>query len=86
MERNYKVDWIYFIFINLFSGILCWYDKELSKKNRYRISEKTFFLVSCCGGAIGLWLSMYLFHHKTRKWYFVCFIPLFALITLLIFW
>ncbi len=71
MERKIKLKWIYFVIINIFVFLLCWYDKVLSKKKKYRIAELYFFLFSALGGAIGMWVSMYLFHHKTKKWYFV---------------
>ena len=43
---------------------------------RWRISERMLFLVSILGGSIGTWAGMYVFHHKTRHWYFVIGIPL----------
>ena len=44
--------------------------------HRWRISERMLFLVSILGGSIGTWAGMYVFHHKTRHWYFVIGIPL----------
>ena len=34
------------------------------------------FLTALLGGAAGSWAGMYLFHHKTRHWYFVLGMPL----------
>lgn len=44
-----------------------------------RIPEKTLFLFTLLGGGIGGTLGMYVFHHKTRHWYFAVFFPLIAI-------
>lgn len=62
---------IYLLMINITSFFLMGLDKARAKKNRWRISEKMLFLSAFLGGAIGAWLGMYTFHHKTRHWYFV---------------
>ena len=45
-------------------------DKRKAKKHRWRVPEKTFFLIALAGGSPGAILGMYAFHHKTRHWYF----------------
>lgn len=50
-------------------------DKSKAKKNKWRIPEKTLFLVSLIGGSVGTLLGMYLFRHKTKHWYFVVGMP-----------
>jgi len=50
-------------------------DKSKARKGLWRIPEKTFFIVSLLGGSIGTLAGMYAFHHKTKHWYFVVFIP-----------
>ena len=50
-------------------------DKSKAKKNKWRIPEKTLFLVSLLGGSIGTLLGMYAFRHKTKHWYFVIGMP-----------
>ncbi len=50
-------------------------DKAKAKHHRWRIPEKTLFLVSILGGSIGTWAGMYLFRHKTKHWYFVVGMP-----------
>ena len=64
---------------NLIGLWLCSSDKRRAKKKRWRIPEKTFFITALLGGGIGVWAGMYLFHHKTKHWYFVVFIPLITL-------
>ena len=41
-----------------------------SEKKVRRIPETTLLLWAGCFGGIGATLGMYLFHHKTRHWYF----------------
>ncbi|OJG25132.1 hypothetical protein RR47_GL001920 [Enterococcus columbae DSM 7374 = ATCC 51263] len=36
------------------------------------------------GGALGGWLSMYCFHHKTKKWYFKFGVPLMLILQVLL--
>ena len=38
--------------------------------------EKILFGAALLGGSAGAWAGMYVFHHKTRHWYFVVGIPL----------
>lgn len=51
-------------------------DKQKAKHHAWRIPEKILFLISLLGGSAGSWAGMYLFHHKTRHWYFVVGMPL----------
>ena len=67
---------IYFIVINLIGIAVMGVDKYRAKHYAWRIPEKMLFLVSLLGGSVGTWAGMYLFHHKTRHWYFVVGMPL----------
>ena len=58
---------IYLVIINVISFIIYGIDKYKAKKNTYRISEKSLFMLSIMGGMIGSLLGMRFFHHKTRK-------------------
>ena len=62
--------------MNLLGFILMGADKRKAKLDKWRIPEKTFFIVSILGGSLGTWAGMYAFRHKTRHWYFVVFMPL----------
>ncbi len=66
---------LYVCLINLVGFIWMGLDKWKAKHKRWRIAEKTFFLISILGGSLGTWAGMYLFRHKTRHWYFVVGIP-----------
>lgn len=46
-------------------------DKRAAKRGARRTPEKRLFLFSLLGGAAGTLAGMYVFHHKTRHWYFV---------------
>lgn len=58
---------IYLVVINVILFILYGVDKFLAYKHCYRISEKLLFLFSVLGGALGGFLGMFLFRHKTLK-------------------
>ncbi len=55
-------------------------DKSKAKRHAWRIPEKTLFLISIVGGCVGTWAGMYLFHHKTKHWYFVIGMPLILIV------
>lgn len=75
---------IYFISMNLFGLYNMYRDKQRAIKRQYRIPEKQLFFVSVIGGSLGSWIGMYLFHHKTKHWYFVLGMPLIVLIHILV--
>lgn len=66
----------YLVILNLTGLFVMWSDKRRARKKQWRIPEKMLFLVSLLGGSIGTWGGMYLFHHKTKHWYFVLGMPL----------
>ena len=66
---------IYLIVMNLIGLAVMAMDKSKARHNVWRIPEKTLFLVSILGGSVGTWAGMYLFHHKTKHWYFVVGMP-----------
>jgi len=67
---------LYGIAMNLLGFALMGIDKRKAIRREYRISEKTLFMSSLLGGSIGTWAGMYVFHHKTKHWYFVWGMPL----------
>ena len=66
---------IWLIIINLIAFAIFGIDKKRAKKGQWRIPEKTLFLSVILGGSIGAILGMYIFHHKTKHWYFQIGIP-----------
>ena len=58
------------LILNLISFFLMGHDKQCAKKNQRRVSEKTLFLSAALFGAFGGTLGMFVFRHKTKRWYF----------------
>jgi len=74
---NQNIIYAFYIFlgINLFSFFVMYYDKWKSENHYWRISEKTLFILAFLFGGIGIYFGMFVFHHKTKKWYFILGIP-----------
>ena len=66
---------LWLVIINLTAFAIFGIDKKRAKKGQWRIPEKTLFLSAILGGSIGAILGMYIFHHKTKHWYFQFGIP-----------
>ncbi len=66
----------FFILMNGIAFLIMWLDKgRAGKTSTQRISEGMMFFMATIFGSIGVYAGMYLFRHKTRKWYFVVGIP-----------
>lgn len=57
------------------------YDKRRSIRggNTERVSEGMIFFMTSVFGSVGVYASMLVFRHKTKKWYFQLGIPLLIL-------
>lgn len=66
--------------MNIASFALMAYDKHCARLGKWRVPEKTLFLVTACFGGLGGVLGMHLCHHKTKHWYFRIFFPLFLIL------
>ena len=66
---------IYFIIINIIGFLIMYIDKQKAKKGKWRIPEKTLFIITALGGGIGTIAGMYTFHHKTKKLKFTIGLP-----------
>ncbi len=75
---------VYFIVMNLIGLLVMGADKRKAKKHQWRIPEKTLFFVALLGGSLGTWAGMYLFRHKTKKWYFKIGMPVILLVQALL--
>ena len=58
---------IYLIAINVIGFLAMGIDKRKAEKGKWRIQEKTLFMITVLGGGIGTILGMYTFRHKTQK-------------------
>lgn len=65
----------YFAIMNLIGFAGMGIDKARAVKKLWRIPEATLFIIALIGGSIGSIIGMYVFHHKTRHWYFVYGMP-----------
>ena len=61
---------IYILIINVITFFMMWFDKHEAKIGDWRVPERILFLLVLLGGGIGGIAGMYVFRHKTRKWYF----------------
>ena len=55
-------------------------DKYCAIHKMWRVPEFFLWLLALAGGALGAWIGMTAFHHKTRYWQFVVGIPLIFII------
>ena len=74
-EKN-KLLLFYFIAINIITFIAFGVDKQKAIEQKSRIRIITLLGLSFIGGAIGGWIAMYTFRHKTKKDYFAVGLPL----------
>ncbi|MBP5165969.1 MAG: DUF1294 domain-containing protein [Oscillospiraceae bacterium] len=56
----------YLLFVNLVGFAVMGIDKRRAKKNKWRVKEKSIFTTAFLGGALGAWLGMSVFRHKTK--------------------
>lgn len=66
---------IYFTVINVTGFVLTVSDKKKAKAGKWRVPEKTLFIVSILGGSVSVYLAMRLFRHKTKHKRFMIGIP-----------
>jgi len=70
---------LYLLIINLVTFLLFWKDKRRSKRDAWRIPEKTLLIFSAVGGSVGGILGMKVFHHKTKHLQFSMGLPVILL-------
>ncbi len=61
---------LYLLGVNVWAFSMMGTDKRRAERGTWRISEKALFLPAVLGGSLGGILGMWVFHHKTRHWYF----------------
>ena len=74
---------IYFIIINIIGFLIMLIDKRKAEKGKWRIPEKTIFIITALGGGIGTIAGMYVFHHKTRKLQFTIGLPFITILEII---
>ena len=63
------------VVMNIVAFVLMGHDKRCARQGKWRVPEKTLFLVTACFGGLGGVLGMKMFRHKTQHWYFKVFFP-----------
>ncbi|NNU83252.1 DUF1294 domain-containing protein [Geobacillus sp. BMUD] len=76
----------YGIVINVLAFLMMGLDKFKAKHRRFRIAERTLWLLSLAGGATGAAVGMYAFRHKTRHRTFRYGLPLLSIAEWLFCW
>lgn len=66
---------LYILSVNLGGFIAFFIDKKRAVRSKWRIPEVTLLTIALLGGAIGCYLGMKLFRHKTLKPLFYIGIP-----------
>ncbi len=79
-----KIIIAYVVLINIIGFFSMYIDKQRAMKNKWRIPEKTLFLIALIGGSIGSNAGMRLFRHKTKHWYFVFGMPAILILQIVI--
>ncbi|MCY8517735.1 DUF1294 domain-containing protein [Bacillus atrophaeus] len=71
---------IYIMLINVYGFWIMGADKKRAQQHRWRISEERIWLVAIAFGALGVWLGMQTFRHKTKHRSFMYGVPLLLVI------
>lgn len=71
---------VYFALMSLAAFAAFGLDKYKAKAGKWRIPERTLFLLALLGGGIGAFLGMRVFRHKTQHKQFVIGIPAIMLV------
>ena len=71
-----KIFIIYFIIISIISCIVTVSDKYRAKHSKWRIPEKTLFLLAIAGGSAAMYITMLAIRHKTKHMRFMLGLPL----------
>ncbi len=70
----------FWLIMSLITFIAFAMDKGRAIRNEWRIPEKTLILLSLIGGALGGFLGMQIYRHKTKHMKFKILVPLFLII------
>ena len=70
-----KIMLFYLLGVNLIAFAMYGIDKRKAVKDQWRIPEKTLLLAALIGGAVGAFVGMQIFHHKTKHWKFILGVP-----------
>ncbi len=66
----------YFILLNILGFVSMRRDKLLARRRARRTPENTLMFIAFAGGALGSWIAMYVYRHKTKHPAFTIGVPL----------
>lgn len=75
----------YFALINMIAFVTMGIDKSRALRHRWRVPERTLFLLAISGGSLGSLLGMLLFRHKIRNNAFRIGLPVILFLQLILF-
>lgn len=75
----------YLFLINAIALLFMYLDKQFAKHRTWRIPEVVLLAIAVLYGSLGIWIGMYLFHHKTRKPLFYLSVPLILAVQIFLF-
>ncbi len=70
---------LYLVLVNIVAFVMYGMDKSKAKKGQWRIPEKSLLFVAFVGGALGAFLGMRIFRHKTKHLQFCILVPFFLI-------
>lgn len=71
---------IWIILVSVVGFIVMGIDKSRAIRHKWRIRERTLWILTIVGGGLGTFLGMMIWRHKIRKLHFVIGFTVFALI------
>lgn len=74
----------YIVIINIIGLIIIASDKKRAINKQWRVPEANLFFIAIILGSIGIFIGMYLFHHKTKHLKFVIGIPFILIVQILV--
>ena len=80
-----QVIFIYITVMSILGFVLMGIDKHKAHRHKWRISERSIFVVGLLGGGLGVLLGMSFFHHKIKHLKFTLGIPLVLLTNIVLF-
>lgn len=66
---------IFLAAINIAAFCLYGIDKSAAIKQKQRIPNRVLLMMAVVGGSLGALVGMYIFRHKTKKWYYTVTVP-----------
>lgn len=75
---------IYLLLINSLGILIFKIDKQRAFRNKWRIPERSLWLVAYFGGALGCWIGMKRYRHKTKHRTFKYGLPILLFIQIII--